>query len=54
MEIPWEARTGRYEVDFTPAGGEPIQTATSFVVHRQLAKVIAVDLDKLSTRLVTA
>jgi hypothetical protein len=44
--IPWEARTGRYEVDFMPVGGGPIQYATSFVVHRQLAKIIAVDLDK--------
>ncbi len=44
--IPWEARTGRYQVDFTPSMGGPIQDATSFAVHRQLAKVLSVDLDK--------
>ncbi len=44
--IPWNARTGRYEVDLTPAGGAPVHNATSFAVHRQLAKVISVELDK--------
>jgi LmbE family N-acetylglucosaminyl deacetylase len=40
--IPQDARTGRYVVDFEP-GGKQI---TSFAVHRQLAKVISVELDK--------
>jgi hypothetical protein len=44
--IPWEARTGRYQVDFTPSSGGPMQNAASFAVHRQLAKVVSVDLDK--------
>src|SRR5581483_9165078 len=45
-KIPSHARTGRYEVDLTPRGGKPIRGATSFVVHRELAKVVSVELDK--------
>ncbi len=44
--IPWDARTGRYEVDLMLAGSKQIHNATSFAVHRQLAKVMSVDLDK--------
>jgi hypothetical protein len=44
--IPWNAQTGRYEVDLTLPDGKSIQRAASFAVHRQLAKVIAFDLDK--------
>ncbi len=45
--IPWNARTGRYEVDLTPSGGgKPLRAVASFAVHRQLAKVTAFDLDK--------
>jgi hypothetical protein len=33
-------------VDFTPSAGGPMQNAASFAVHRQLAKIISVDLDK--------
>ncbi len=44
--IPSDARTGRYLVDFTETAGAQIQQATSFAVHRQLVKVISVDLDK--------
>ncbi len=44
--IPWDAQTGRYEVDVTPTGGRAIESATSFAVHRQFAKVTAVDLNK--------
>jgi LmbE family N-acetylglucosaminyl deacetylase len=44
--IPWSAETGRYEVDLTLPDGTSIQGATSFAVHRQLAKVVAFDLDK--------
>src|SRR5579884_2755957 len=44
--IPWDARTGRYEIDLTTAEGAAIRDAGSFAVHRQLAKVIAADLDK--------
>jgi hypothetical protein len=43
--IPWNARTGRYEVDIT-AGGNQIRNATSFAVHRQWSKVVSVELDK--------
>ncbi len=45
-KIPWDARTGRYEVDLHLTGGALIRNATSFAVHRQLAKVMSVDLDK--------
>ncbi len=45
-KIPDDARTGRYEVDVTPAAGATITDATSFAVHRQLAKVMSVELDK--------
>jgi hypothetical protein len=44
--IPWNAQTGRYEVDLTMRDGKSIHGAESFAVHRQLAKVIAFDLDK--------
>ena len=44
--IPWNAQTGRYEIDLTLRDGKSIQRAASFAVHRQLAKVIAFDLDK--------
>jgi LmbE family N-acetylglucosaminyl deacetylase len=44
--IPWNAETGRYEVDLTLPDGRSLQRATSFAVHRQLAKVVAFDLDK--------
>ena len=37
--IPWNAQTGRYEVDLTLPDGKSIQGAGSFAVHRQLAKV---------------
>lgn len=45
-KIPTDARLGRYEVDLTPKNGERIADVTSFAVHRQLAKVISVELDK--------
>lgn len=44
--IPWDAQTGRYEVDITMANGKTVRDATSFAVHRQLAKVQSVELDK--------
>jgi LmbE family N-acetylglucosaminyl deacetylase len=44
--IPWEARTGRYEIDLKFAGGKIRRNAASFAVHRQFAKVLSVDLDK--------
>lgn len=44
--VPWQARTGRYEVDLTLPDGRHLRNATSFAVHRQLAKVISVELDK--------
>lgn len=45
-KLPWDARNGRYEIDLTPDGGSPIRDAGSFAVHRQLVKVVSVDLDK--------
>jgi LmbE family N-acetylglucosaminyl deacetylase len=45
-KIPADARTGRYVVDFGPGGTSKSWQVTSFAVHRQLAKVISVDLDK--------
>ena len=46
-KIPETARTGRYEVDFRPNDGRAaVRNATSFAIHRQLAKVISIDLDK--------
>ena len=44
--IPWDARTGRYEVDLRTSDGITIPNATSFAVHRQFAKVTMVELDK--------
>jgi LmbE family N-acetylglucosaminyl deacetylase len=44
--IPSNARTGRYEVDLTLPDGKSMRDAASFAVHRQLAKVVAFDLDK--------
>ncbi len=44
--IPWNAQTGRYEIDLTRRDGKPAQGAGNFAVHRQLAKIIAFDLDK--------
>lgn len=44
--IPWTAKTGRYEIDVTSHDGKSIRNIASFAVHRQLAKVIAFDLDK--------
>ena len=45
--IPTDARTGRYEIDVTPNGGSTIRNAGSFAVHRQLAKVEVLELDKV-------
>src|SRR6202000_2867503 len=39
------ARTGRYEIELRGASGKETRVA-SFAVHRQLAKVVAFDLDK--------
>lgn len=44
--VPWTARTGRYEVDVTPAGKTMIRGATSFAVDRQLVKLVTLELDK--------
>ena len=44
--IPWDARTGRYEVDLQIGAATPVRNAATFAVHRQFAKVISVDLDK--------
>lgn len=44
--VPWSARTGRYEVDLQTAGGNNIHSATSFAVHRQIVKVISLELNK--------
>jgi LmbE family N-acetylglucosaminyl deacetylase len=44
--IPWDAKTGRYEIDLTTKAGTIIHGAAGFAVHRQLAKVISFTLDK--------
>ncbi len=44
--VPWDAKTGRYEIDLTTKAGKSIKSVAGFAVHRQLAKVIAFDLDK--------
>ncbi len=44
--VPAGARTGRYLVDIRTPSGAQTQNATSFAVHRQLVKVMSVDLDK--------
>lgn len=44
--IPLTARTGRYEVDFRSQDGSVFRNAGWFGVHRQLAKVLSIDLDK--------
>jgi LmbE family N-acetylglucosaminyl deacetylase len=45
-KIPADARLGRYEVDLQRANGATVTNATSFAVHRKLAKVLSVELDK--------
>jgi LmbE family N-acetylglucosaminyl deacetylase len=45
-KIPWSAKTGRYQIDITLSNGEVKRNVASFAVHRQLAKVVAFDLDK--------
>jgi LmbE family N-acetylglucosaminyl deacetylase len=44
--IPPLARTGRYLIDLSMRDGSVVQGIGSFAVHRQLAKVIAFELDK--------
>jgi LmbE family N-acetylglucosaminyl deacetylase len=44
--IPWNTKTGRYQVDITTTGGKQMQNAASFAVHRQLTKIMSVELDK--------
>ena len=44
--IPPDAKTGRYEIDITTSKGGSIRNVASFAVHRQLAKVVAFELDK--------
>ena len=44
--IPRDARTGRYEVDLTVPGATSARNAGSFAVHRKLAEIASVDLDK--------
>jgi LmbE family N-acetylglucosaminyl deacetylase len=39
--IPWDARTGRYEVDL--AG---LRNATSFAVHRKLARIARIEMER--------
>ena len=45
-KIPWGAKTGRYEIDIATEKGGLKKNIASFAVHRQLAKVVAFDLDK--------
>jgi LmbE family N-acetylglucosaminyl deacetylase len=46
-KIPWNAKTGRYEIDLIfPKGAPPVRNTASFAVHRQLAKVTAFELDR--------
>ncbi len=45
-KIPDTASTGRYDLDLTTDAGKIVENATSFAVHRQLAKVQSVELDK--------
>ncbi len=45
-KIPDSAITGRYDLDLTTDAGKIIEKATSFAIHRQLAKVQSVELDK--------
>src|SRR5436309_2504056 len=40
-KIPFDARTGRYEVDV-----DGVRNATSFAVHRKLARVTHVELER--------
>lgn len=44
--IPSAAKTGRYEIDLTGPDGKQLRGVAGFAVHRQLAKVVAFDLDK--------
>lgn len=44
--IPSSAKTGRYLIDLSKGDGSVIRGIGSFAVHRQLAKVVAFELDK--------
>ncbi len=44
--VPSLARTGRYLIDLSMRDGSVVRGIGSFAVHRQLAKVIAFELDK--------
>ena len=44
--VPQDARTGRYEVDLAVPGGASIRDAGGFTVHRKLAEIESVELDK--------
>jgi hypothetical protein len=51
--IPWEARTGRYQVDFTPSTGGAIRTRRRSQSTGSLQKSYPWISIKLSTRLAT-
>ena len=44
--IPFDARTGRYEIDLKAAGTNTIRAAGGFVVHSKLVQVTTLELDK--------
>jgi LmbE family N-acetylglucosaminyl deacetylase len=45
-KIPSGAQTGRYDIDFTPAGGIIERSAASFAVYRKLLQIVSAELDK--------
>jgi LmbE family N-acetylglucosaminyl deacetylase len=44
--VPADARTGRYEIDLAVSGNPAIRNAGGFAVHRKVAEITSVDLDK--------
>lgn len=45
-KIPENAKTGRYDIDFTPAGQQQERTAAWFAVYRKLLQIVSVNLSQ--------
>jgi LmbE family N-acetylglucosaminyl deacetylase len=45
-KIPENAKTGRYDIDFTPEGGQPERNAAWVSVYRKLLQIVSVNLNQ--------
>lgn len=45
-KIPETAKTGRYDIDFTPKGGQRERNAAWVAVYRKLVQIVSVDLNQ--------